>query len=121
MRTPHLVKRKVEAGNIVEESVFLTSSKRHSRGRFSLKTELEKVRERFRYRVRQLARWLNANFVSGDYFVTLTYNRASYSQLKANGVPQEKVRDVSYHAAKKELHLFLKRCKYAAKKEQYSI
>lgn len=117
MWTPHWVKRKIEAGNIEEEYLFLASRKRPSKGASIKKSESEKAWERFRYRVRNLSRLINTNFTPGDLLVTLTYNRESYTQLKTNGAPQERVRDISYHAAKKELHLFLQRCKYLASQQ----
>ena len=116
MCKPHWIKRKVESGNIVEESIFLAYPKKAWMHKSTAKTKSKKVLENFRCRVRNLSRFINSNYSPGDLFVTLTYSRLGYSYLKSKPTTQTTPRDVAFYAAKEELQLFLARCKYHAQK-----
>ena len=115
MCQPKWKKKIVESGDVIEEIIYL--EKPISIKESNPKSKADKDRENLRRRVRDLGRIINANFSTGDYLITLTYSRRGYLKLKVTHTSLKSPRDIAYTSAKKELLLFLARCKYHAQKE----
>lgn len=112
MCQPKWKKKIVESGDVIEEIIYL--EKPIAIKESNPKSKADKDRENLRRRIRDLGRIINANYSAGDYLITLTYNRESYSNIKASPSIRKHRREIAYASAEKELHLFMKRCQYHA-------
>lgn len=112
MSQPKWKKKKVESGSVTEEIIYLSGQM--PRGLWTPKSKDEKFNENLRRRVRDLGRTINSNFYAGDYLITLTYNRASYTKIMAAPSIRKRRRQIAYNNAEHELSLFIKRCQYHA-------
>lgn len=102
--------RTYKAGGVVEKSKYFIKGERPTkRASKRFKTEIGKQEFNEVSTSKNLSRIINANFVPGDLFVTLTYSPSGLEKLTRN-ISEDDI-EARYTAANKQMRLFFDRAK----------
>lgn len=117
-------KKTIISGAVVEQVIYPAAAGKGTRAPRSGNSDPQKQEHNNHAALRTVDRALNTNFGPDDLFVTLTYDKANYEQLKT-GMPASinEVEQLQYicTAAKHQLRLYLKRLRRAAQRENIQL